>query len=132
MAMPIGPLREQRATMVKVMNVRPPKHAGGFPVAMQEARHGLGGAAERFRQILQFALQETQELLGRERQFARRVGHGIDCRGVDDTITDWNGDQVAGAQAVSGGQARMERDAIVDVDKLYPELDLIGLQYRQD
>jgi hypothetical protein len=42
MPMPTCPLREQRATIVKVMNVPPPKHAGGFPVAMQEARHALG------------------------------------------------------------------------------------------
>ena len=68
---------------------------------MHEARHGLGRAAERFAQILQFALQETQELLGRERQLARRVGDRIDGRRVDDAIADRNGNQVAGAQAVA-------------------------------
>src|SRR5271154_4809551 len=109
MPMPTCPLREQRATIVKVMNVPP-------LVSMQKARHALGGAAERFTQILQFALQETQELLGRERQFARRVDDGIDRRGVDDAIPDQNGNQIARAQAVAGGQARMKRDAVVGLN----------------
>src|ERR1700704_2567819 len=128
MPMPTCPLREQRATIVKVMNVPPSKHAGGFPVAMQEARHALGGAAERFAQILQFALQETQELLGRERQLARRVSDRIDRRRIDEAIADRNGNQIARAQAVRGGQTRMERDAVVDVDEMHPELDRIRLE----
>ena len=58
-------------------------------------------------QILELALQGTQEFLGRQGQLPRRMRHRVDGRGVRQAVADRNGDQFARSQLVPGREAGM-------------------------
>ena len=91
----------------------------------------LQRGVRKFVQILELALQETQELLRRQRQLPRGMRDRVDGRAVHQPIADRHGDQLARAQTVPGRQAREEGNAVIYLHEFDPQLDRIGLQRRR-